>query len=64
MGAGGVEAEADVVGGPVSGRIRENGAKEGYDLLQRFLASEVGELIENTAAEGGQPVSHAIEATG
>ena len=59
-----MKTQADVVGGPVSGWVREDGAKESDDLRDGSVAGGVWKLIEDAAAEGGQPGCEAFAAMG
>ena len=57
---GGVEAEADVVGGPVAIGVAEDGFEERYGLGEDCGAVGWGELIEDSVAEGVEPGVHTV----
>ena len=57
---GGVETEADVVGGPVAIGVAEDGFEERYGLGEDCGAVGWGELIEDSVAEGVEPGVHTV----
>ena len=62
---GGVEAEADVVGGPgICGGVVEDGFQEGDCGLQGLFAVRGREVVEDAVAEGVEPETHAVGAAG